>query len=155
MSPRPLEPVTVCHTMDLEWRYASGAAMQRFCEGLLERRIRALRCDSCGRRYLPPRPFCGRCRADLRSWVDVRDEGTLEAFTVVHLPIVDGRTGLERRAPYATCLVRLDGADTTVNHFLAVPDGGRLARGTRVRALWRPGSPQGTLDDILHFEVAP
>lgn len=149
------ELVTIAHTMDISWRYAPGTAMERFCARLAEGRIEALRCDGCGRRYLPPRPFCGRCRKPMVSWVEVRDQGSLEAFTVVHLPIVDGRTGLERPIPYAIGLVRLDGADTTINHFLAQADPSRLARGLRVRAVWRPGPRAGTLDDIQHFEVLP
>ena len=147
-----MTPIVVAARMDLSWRYASGAAMERFCAGLAERRIEALRCDGCGRRYLPPRPFCGACRRRLSAWVPVRDEGTLEAWTVVHLPILDGRTGEPRPAPYGMGLVRLDGADTTINHYLAERDPARLAIGLRVRAVWRPALA-GAIDDILGFEV--
>lgn len=138
--------------MDLTWRYASGAPMERFCAGLLERRIEALRCGGCERRYLPPRPLCGDCRLRLSEWVPVSDEGTLVAWTVVHLPILDGRTGEPRPSPYGMGLVRLDGADTTLNHFLDESDPERLAVGQRVRAVWRE-EQLGAIDDILHFEV--
>ena len=50
--------------------------------------------------------------------------------------------------------MRLDGADTTLNHLLAETDPGRLRIGLRVRAVWRE-ELRGALDDILHFEVAP
>lgn len=138
--------------MDLRWRYASGAAMERFCQGLLERRLEALRCDGCGRRYLPPRPLCGNCHRRLATWVPVRDEGTLEAWTVVSVPILDGRTGRPRPIPYGLGLVRLDGADTTLNHFLSEADPSHLRIGLRVRAVWR-AELRGAVDDILHFEV--
>ena len=49
-------------------------------------------------------------------------------------------------------LVRLDGADTAMNHFLAQTDPARLAIGMRVRAVWREDL-RGSLDDIRHFEV--
>lgn len=140
--------------MDLAWRYASGMAMERFCVGLREGRIEALRCDVCGRRYLPPRPFCGNCRRRLSTWVPVADCGMLVAWTVVHLPILDGRTGEVRPAPYGMGLVRLDGADTAINHYLAESDPERLRIGLRVRAVWREAR-RGAIDDILHFEVAP
>lgn len=146
------ESISVSAPMDLTWRYASGSAMERFCAGLRERRIEALRCDGCGRRYLPPRPLCGNCLLPLASWVPVADEGTLEAWTVVHVPILDGRTGEPRPVPYGMGLIRLDGADTTLNHYLAESDPGRLGMGLRVRAVWRH-ELRGAMDDILHFEA--
>ena len=139
-------------TMDQSWRYASGAAMERFCEGLRQGRLEAIQCDSCDRRYLPPRPFCGDCRARLTRWVPVQDVGRLEAWSVVHLPILDGRSGEMRPSPYGMGLIRLDGADTTLNHFLADCDPAQLEIGLRVRAVWRP-LLRGSMDDILHFEV--
>lgn len=146
------ETLAVRIPMELTWRYASGAAMERFCASLRVRRIEALRCDGCARRYLPPRPFCGNCRRRLHEWAPVADVGTLEAWTVVHLPILDGRTGEARPAPYGMGLIRLDGADTTVNHYLAENEPARLAVGLRVRAVWRD-ELRGAIDDILHFEV--
>jgi len=139
--------------MDLGWRYSSGAAMERFLDGLREQRIEALRCGGCGRRYLPPRPLCGDCRLPLTEWVPVAAAGTLDAWSVYRLPILDGRTGEPRPTPYGIGLVRLDGADTTLNHLIAETDPGRLRIGLRVRAVWRE-ELRGALDDILHFEVA-
>lgn len=147
------EMLEIAAPMDLGWRYSSGAAMGRFLAGLRERRIEALRCGGCGRRYLPPRPLCGECRLRLSEWVPVADEGTLQAWSVYRLAIIDGRTGEPRPTPYGIGLVRLDGADTTLNHFLAETDPERLSIGLRVRAVWR-AEPRGALDDILHFEVA-
>jgi uncharacterized OB-fold protein len=49
-------------------------------------------------------------------------------------------------------LIRLDGADTTLNHYLVESDPAKLAIGQRVRAIWRD-QRRGAMDDILHFEV--
>ena len=144
--------VFLTHELELTWRYASGDAMGRFAEGLKQRRIEALQCCKCGRRYLPPRPFCGVCHLRMADWVPVSDEGTLEAWTVVYLPIIDSRTGVTREGPYGMGLIRLDGADTTLNHYLAETEPGKLAIGMRVKAVWRE-ELQGAVDDILHFEV--
>ena len=148
------EYLAVSIAMNQSWRYASGKAMERFCASMRERRIEALQCGECGRRYLPPRPFCGNCHCRMQEWVPVRDEGTVEAWTVVHLPILDGRTGEMREAPYGMALIRLDGADTTLNHYLAENDSAQLAIGMRVRAVWRD-ELRGAMDDILHFEAIP
>ncbi len=146
------QPISVSHEMDLAWRYASGEAMERFCAGLTEGRIEALRCAACGLRYLPPRPFCGDCRARLTEWVAVGDEGKLEAWTEVQVPMLDAGTGRPRATPFAIGLVRLEGADTTLNHFLAETGAGRLRVGARVRARWR-SERAGTMADIECFEV--
>lgn len=159
MSPNPasraettVEPVTVPITMDLTWRYVASAPMTRFLAGLRHRRIEAIRCGGCGRRYLPPRPFCGRCRLRMDDWVPVADTGTIAAWTVVNQPIIDGRTGEPRPSPYGMALIRLDGADTTLNHYLDRTDPAELAIGWRVRAVWRD-ELIGAMDDISHFEV--
>ena len=146
------ERISVSTPMNLTWRYESGAAMERFCSGLRKRRIEAIRCGGCGRRYLPPRPFCGNCCERISKWTPVSNEGVLEAWTVVHLPILDGRTGKQRPSPYGMGLIRLDGADTTLNHFLAEADPEKLSIGLRVRAVWRE-ELRGAMDDILHFEA--
>lgn len=146
------EAILVPIEMGATWRYASGDAMERFCGGLRKKHIEALRCGACRRRYLPPRPICGNCHARLSEWVSVADEGRLEAWTVLQVPMLDARTGGMREAPYGMGLIRLDGADTTINHYLSESDPARLAIGLRVRALWRP-EPRGAMDDIVHFEV--
>jgi uncharacterized protein len=146
------ELISVTLEMDLTWRYAAGEPMERFLEGVGEGRIEALRCRGCGRRYLPPRPFCGVCKIRIVEWVPVTDTGTLEAWTVVHLPILDGRTGEMRPSPYGMGLIRLDGADTTLNHYLHTASPEKLRIGARVRAVWRDDRI-GAMDDIFHFEV--
>lgn len=146
------ELVTVTIEMEQAWRYASGAAMERFAEGLKKRRIEAVSCRACRRSYLPPRPFCGKCNIRMSDWTAVKDEGELVAWTVMQLPLLDGRTGELREAPYGMGLIRLDGADTSLNHYLAESDPAKLAIGQRVRAVWRQ-ELRGAMDDILHFEV--
>jgi len=139
-------------SMDLNWRYASGEAMARFLAGLAQRRIEATACDGCGRRYLPPRPFCGECRLRMSRWVPVRDRGVLEAWTVVRVPIVDARTGMPRPSPYGMGLIKLDGADTTINHYLDIIEPDRLRIGATVKAVWNDDRI-GSLRDIRMFEA--
>ena len=152
VEPATIEPVAI--EMGIAWRYCASELMSRFLEGLRERRIEALRCGGCGRRYLPPRPMCGRCSLRMTEWVPVADNGEIAAWTVVHVPVLDSRTGEPRPLPYGMALIRLDGADTTVNHYLDQTDPAKLAVGQRVRAVWREVLV-GAMDDISHFEVLP
>ncbi|MDL1897632.1 Zn-ribbon domain-containing OB-fold protein [Anaerolineae bacterium CFX7] len=145
------ELLKISHTMHLEWRYGVGASFHEFIAALRTRaQLLGRRCPSCQRVYLPPRPVCGNCYVELRDWVEVRDTGTVRAFTIVHTPIIDPTTGAQRPSPYTMALIQLDGADTTLNHYLEASDPTKLCIGMRVRAVWR--APRtGLLGDISHF----
>ncbi|MFQ5613763.1 MAG: Zn-ribbon domain-containing OB-fold protein [Anaerolineae bacterium] len=139
------------HIMNLTWRYGTSWYFAEFIRALRdERRLLGLRCPVCRRVYLPPRPVCGNCRVELAEWRQVQDTGVVVAFTIVHLPILDPASGEPRPTPQAIALIRLDGADTTLNHFLAERDPAKLKIGLRVRAVWR-AERTGTLADIVHF----
>ncbi|MCP4417631.1 MAG: OB-fold domain-containing protein, partial [Chloroflexi bacterium] len=66
--------------------------------------------------------------------------------------ILDPTSGEPRPTPYGMALIQLDGADTTINHFLAENDLKKLHLGMRVTAVWRK-ERTGTLADIIHFSV--
>lgn len=147
------ELLRITHSMNLSWRYGASWYFVEFMRALRdERRILGLRCPTCQRVYLPPRPVCGNCHAEMREWVEVADSGTVRGFTAVHLPIIDPTTGEPRPTPYGMALIQLDGADTLLNHYLAEHDPQRMQMGTRVRAVWRE-ERSGGLSDIIHFEV--
>lgn len=137
--------------MEMRWRYGTGRYYSRLFAVLREEGcLEGVRCPACRRVYLPPRPVCGNCRREMREWVPVGLEGTVEAFSVVYLPILDPARGEPRPVPYGMALVRLDGADTALNHYLAETDLARLRIGMRVRAVLREPR-QGNMGDILHF----
>ena len=145
------ELLHISHTMSLSWRYGASWYFAEFMRALRdERRILGLRCPVCRRVYLPPRPVCGNCHVELREWAEVKDTGTVRAFTVVRTPIIDPATGQPRPASYGMALIQLDGADTTLNHYLAENDLSKLRLGMRVRAVWRE-ERVGRLNDIVHF----
>ncbi len=146
------ELLKISHTMNLEWRYAVGAHFHEFIAALRDRaQILGRRCPVCQRVYLPPRPVCGNCYAELRDWVEVQDTGTVRAFTIVHTPIIDPTTGAQRPSPYTMALIQLDGADTTLNHYLDENDPTKLRIGLRVRAVWR-AQRTGLISDIAYFQ---
>lgn len=141
------------HTMTLSWRYGTSWYFAEFIRAMRdEGQILGLRCPDCSRVYLPPRPVCGNCHVEMDEWVEVKDRGTVVAFTAVHIPILDPTTGQPRPTPYGMALIQLDGADTTINHFLAENDLAKLRLGMRVTAVWRE-ERTGTLADIIHFSV--
>ncbi len=155
----PLEPAR--HVSDLrawrgampvESRYTVGPAGERFFRALKdEGRILGTRCGRCGVTYVPGRLFCERCFDELREWTEVGPGGAIEAVTALHL----GPDGSRLNQPRLLALIRLDGADTVLFHFVdgVAPDDARI--GLRVKPAFRPANERtGSILDIMHFGPA-
>ena len=136
---------------NLPFRHTAGRFASRFFRELRDsQKIYGVRCPQCRRVLLPPRPMCERCFASIDEWVEVGHQGTLEAFTICYVPFL----GLPP-PPVAMVVVKLDGADTCLQHILSGvdlsdPDKARdvVKIGMRVEAVWReqrrgenPGHP--------------
>lgn len=137
--------------MDLAWQVDIGAVMADFFQRLKdEQTLYGMRCDQCSRTYLPPRLVCGNCWREMRHWVPLGRQGTLVAKTICHYKILDAQAGEPRKTPFVLGLIRLDGADTTLNHFVNAPDPAAVAIGDRVELVLREPT-LGSTADMLHF----
>lgn len=100
-------------------RYTPGVAGEAFFGALRDRgEFLGSRCESCGLTYCPARLFCERCFSQLEADTVVGPRGRLEAFTI-------GYVGVEvepLKEPVVLGLVRLDGADTVLAHFVLDAD---------------------------------
>ncbi|MEW5945418.1 MAG: Zn-ribbon domain-containing OB-fold protein [bacterium] len=133
----------------LPYQYFAGRVGSRFIISLRDgKRILGVRCDACGRVFVPPRQTCERCFSDLsEKWVELSDTGEIVNFTVVryedrHLP---------RKPPFVLALIRLRGADTPMAHIVegVAPENVRI--GMNVRAVFADKTTNCILD-IDHFE---
>jgi len=113
--------------------------MARFLTGLAERHLWATRCESCGRVYVPPLGFCGRCWREITEWRELPAEGELVSYTV-----------RPTEPPQILGLIRLDGADTQLVHRLGEVEPKELEHVRRVRAVWREDRT-GSILDIAYF----
>ena len=96
-------------------RYTPGVAGEAFFRALKERgEFLASRCDSCGLTYCPARLFCERCFSPLEADTVVGPRGRVEAFTVGYV----GVEGEPLEEPVVLGLVRLEGADTVLVHYI-------------------------------------
>jgi uncharacterized OB-fold protein len=138
---------------NLPFRHTAGRFASRFFRELRDnKKIWGVRCPDCRRVLLPPRPLCERCLASIDEWVEVGQQGTLEAFTICYVPFL----GLPP-PPIATIMVRLDGADGCLSHVLGgldlsdVDKAPELVKiGMRVQAVWRK-ERKGEISDIEYF----
>ena len=131
-------------------RYTPGVAGEAFFTALRGGKLVAARCSDCGITYCPPRLFCERCfEGPLAADIEVGPEGTVESFSV-------GYTGLEGEVldePVTLGLVRPDGADTVLVHFLV--DADHLMIGQRVQAVFEAkGKRTGSILDLRGFRPA-
>lgn len=142
-------PKTV-HPMGLQWTISAGRIFSIFHALLQQGKMAALRCGQCGTVYLPPRPVCGDCYLPLTDWVEVAQTGTVEAFTIAHHSIIDPVTGEKRKTPAAFALVKLDGADTSMQGWIVEEDFSKLAIGRRVKMVWK--EPRRSMGDLMGFK---
>jgi hypothetical protein len=139
---------------NLPFRHTAGRFASRFFRELRDnQKIYGVRCPKCRRVLLPPRPMCERCFAPIDEWVEVGHQGTVEAYTVLCVPFM----GLPP-PPLGMAVVKLDGADTGLNHILggiefSDPDksGEAVKIGMRVEAVWRE-QRRGEILDIQYFK---
>jgi uncharacterized OB-fold protein len=131
------------------YTWAAGKIASRFLVGLRdEKRIYGVRCPSCGTVFVPPKKLCHKCMVEMSEWVELGDEGVLEAFTIVRYSEPAIHT-LE--PPFACGIIRLDGADTGMVHLIGEADLTRLEEGQRMRAVFSE-ERKGEYLDIAYFK---
>jgi hypothetical protein len=114
-----------------------------------------VRCPICRRVLVPPRGFCERCFVPVDDFVAVEDKGTLTTFTIVYAHF----TSLPP-PPYCVGIIKLDGADTGLIHYIGGVDlqdmeaaKKAISVGMRLQAIWRD-EREGKITDIECFRPA-
>ena len=156
MTSQQEEPLIIDGRWDIPYRHTAGRAATRFFRELKEnKRIVGARCPSCRRVLVPPRGFCERCFVPLDEFVGVEDKGTLTTFTIVYAHF----TSLPP-PPYCVGIVKLDGADTGLIHYVGGVDlqdmeaaKKAISVGMRLQAIWRD-EREGKITDIEYFRPA-
>jgi len=78
--------------------------IETFFEKAKEGKLFASLCLNCGKLSLPPRKICPSCFSNRASWKELKNEGIIESYTVIHV----APKRLEKEVPYTVCLVKLD-----------------------------------------------
>ncbi|MFW6113727.1 MAG: Zn-ribbon domain-containing OB-fold protein [Actinomycetota bacterium] len=130
------------------YTWTVGSNLSKFyCELRDNGKIWANRCPSCEAVFVPPKAKCIYCYKNLNDWVELPGTGTLESYTVVRYeePVVH-----PRKAPFIYGVVKMDGADTGLVHFIDEVDLDDLKVGMRVEAVMEE-EREGNILDIKHF----
>jgi len=155
MARKAQELISIPITVDVPYRFAAGSYLTRFFIELRDNdKIFGIKCPQCGRVQLPPRIVCAQCHVKNEEWVELGNEGTLVAFTIMYFPLTDPTTGKPHKSPFVYGSVRLDGATSVLDHFIHVePDMDKVWVGMRCKLVLRPKNVRiGDLADIQYFE---
>ncbi len=139
--------------MEQPFEWSAGRFGSRFLTELRDnKRIVGIKCPKCGLVYAIPRQVCRTCFVEMSEWVPLSNQGTLITFTVLSFGFIDPDTGTEKPVPYTCALVKVDGADTCIAHFLNETDISKIKIGMRVEAVYED-KRKGALLDIKHFKL--
>jgi len=141
-----------CYTIQgklaLPYTYFAGRVGSAFITTIRDKnKIMGVKCNTCGKVFVPPRQTCERCMEDIRNnWVELSNTGEAVNFTVVryddkHLP---------RKAPFILAMIKLDGADTPMAHIVEGIDPDKMTEGLKVKAVFAKQTTN-TILDIDHF----
>ncbi len=123
-----------------------GPVIGRFLTGLRDGRIEGVR-GSDGKVLVPPTEYDPYTAQATGEFVEVGPCGVVTAWTWVAQPRVD-KQPLDH--PFGWALIRLDGADTSMLHAVAVDGPDALSVGLRVQPRWRT-ERIGSIRDIEAF----
>jgi uncharacterized OB-fold protein len=74
-----------------------------------EKRLKGVRCRSCGTLSAVPRPVCVTCHGRDMEWHEFSGKGRLSTFTCISIvPVYMGQKGYGRDNPYCTGVVTLE-----------------------------------------------
>lgn len=143
-----ITPFEVSQHLKASGTYWAGKMGSLFYTTLRDqRKILGVYCPKCNKVFWPPRSICTFCFSALEKTVEIGPYGTVETFTQTTYP----EPVHPRPAPFIYAVIRLDGADTGMAHFLDEVDIDRVFVGMRVRPVFA-AKRQGNILDIRYFK---
>lgn len=131
-------------------KYFVGKVGSKFYTALKdEKKILGIRCDQCKKVFWPPRSTCGRCFSLLgeTDMTEIGPVGILESYT----QITYSEPVHPRKAPFIYGIIKLEGADTAMTHFIDEAEIEDLKIGMKVQAVFAE-ERKAELFDILYFK---
>ncbi|PLW68936.1 DNA-binding protein [Pseudohalioglobus lutimaris] len=126
---------------------STGPVVGRFLTGLRERQVVGNR-GSDGRVIVPPMEYDPGTAEALSEFVDVSEEGEVVSWAWVKHP----REAHPSDQPFAWAMIRLDGADVPMVHWVQANREADINTGSRVRVRWAEETT-GSINDIAGFEL--
>jgi len=109
--------------------------------------ITGAKCPKCNFVNSPPRSVCPKCFSKVEDLVELSGKGTLETFTIVHYE----SSVQALKPPYAIGVIKLDGADTAMTHFIGGVDAKAIKAGMKLEPVFKDKREANILD-IEYFQ---
>lgn len=132
---------------EISQRYLiSVERIRRFYDGLLDGKVLATRCKTCGELYFPPQVDCPKCRKGDVEWVELSKEGELLTYTVIYVK----PSSFAHYPDYVVGIAKLkDGVNITA--WVRTKDPSKLKVGGKVRIEIVKREPEG----YYTYELVP
>jgi hypothetical protein len=140
----------------IDYNFDAGVAIGQFLTAMKQGKLIGRKCHACDRVMIPPRMFCEKCFRRSDEWVELKDTGRVNTFSVSFVNWDASR----RTTPQVPAVIDIDGASRGMGILHLLGDVGQtlsevLARvkvGTAVQAVWKPPAQrEGQITDILYF----
>lgn len=141
---------------ELKYKWDAGVAIGKFLMGLKKGIIYGRVCNKCKRVMVPPRMFCEWCFRETDEWMELKDTGRVNTFSIsfydkdvnrIEKPIVPAVIEIDGASPGMGFLHVLGEVGETLEEILK-----NVKIGMRVKAVWkREEERQGEITDILYF----
>jgi uncharacterized OB-fold protein len=138
----------------LNYAWDNGVAIGRYLEGLKEGKIVGKKCNECDRIMIPPRMFCELCFRPSDGWVEVKDTGVVNTFSICRVNW-DASRLKPGEPPHLPAVIEIDGASKGMGilHLLGEVDPKEIKIGMKVRAVWKTASERtGAITDIKYWK---
>ena len=143
--------ITVRWDMKARYAWDAGIAIGHYLTSLKNGIIFGVHCRACRRTVVPPRVVCEQCFHPMADWVELKDTGRVNTFSLSHLTWDAQR--IEK--PIIPAVIEIHGASPGVGilHVLGEVEPAAVKIGMRVQAVWLPPSKRrGAITDIRYFK---
>ncbi len=141
-----------------DYAWDTGVAVGRFMAGLKEGKILGVQCSECNRTLIPPRAFCELCFRPINRWVELRDTGVINTFSVSFV----NWDATRREIPEVPAVIEIDAASPGMGILHLLGEVGddldsvlaKVSIGKKVQAVWKPSEErEGSITDIRYFKL--
>lgn len=147
--------ITIKTRWNIPFEHHAGKTASRYFTAMRDQqKIMGTKCPRCHRVLVPARSFCEQCFIPAEEWVELDNQGTIQTFAINCMKY----EGLPD-PPYVIALIKLDGADTSMMHWIGGLDlsdigqaANRIKIGARVEAVWKKDR-EGAVTDIVYFRL--
>ncbi len=138
----------------LQYAWDTGQAVGQYLDGLKDGKLVGKKCNGCNRIMIPPRMFCELCFKETGDWVELKDTGTVNTFSICYVNWDASRLPPGAK-PHLPAVVEIDGASEGMGilHVLGEVDPKEIKIGMKVKAVWKPANERtGAITDIKYFK---